>query len=500
MDPAKVVLHSALLESNEPAVVYYYLGEVCHAAHQPDLALYYYKKSQSEDGGYLLNRIGEGKVLLKDRPQEAEAIFTEVLSGKNKKDPHLLRAVVDAYAENASPKTEEYLQKVKNIDGSNVGIFVLEGDMLAAQQKAGDACSCYEQAIYFYPSCVEAYVKYARIYAASNERSAVDMLQRLLRVKPDCAVAWRELAEVYYAHSRYKDAAEAYEKCIHSTCCGTRDKVRYATVLFQYGDFMRSLALARQIAAENPGNKVVKRVMMYDLYALNEYDEGLIQAGEFFKAMKPEDVIGQDYLYYGRLLQAKKEYAKAIPQLRKALDADQERTGIYKEVAENWERLDQYDSAIVHYSDFIKHGGKKVSLVDYFQLGRCHFYASSDSTKGGVANRTAHLMTADSLFGYMAKERPDSYLGNFWRARVNSSLDPETEKGLAQPYYGAAAVLLEKGDKTPRNSRMLVECYSFLGYYYYLKNDLSVSKEYWNKILVIEPENDVAKKAIEGMK
>ena len=84
------------------------------------------------------------------------------------------------------------------------------------------------------------------------------------------------------------------------------------------------------------------------------------------------------------------------------------------------------------------------------------------------------------------------------RARVNSALDPETEQGLARPYYQAAAQILEKD--TRKKLKLIIECYSYLGYYYYLQKDIPESKTYWNKILNLQPENEVARKAIEGMK
>ena len=42
--------------------------------------------------------------------------------------------------------------------------------------------------------------------------------------------------------------------------------------------------------------------------------------------------------------------------------------------------------------------------------------------------------------------------------------------------------------------------YSYLGYYYLLKSDYPTSKEFWNKILAIDPTNATAKKALEGIK
>mgnify|MGYP000802141154 CR=1 FL=1 len=69
----------------------------------------------------------------------------------------------------------------------------------------------------------------------------------------------------------------------------------------------------------------------------------------------------------------------------------------------------------------------------------------------------------------------------------------------AKPYYEKVAeMLLAKNE--PRYNSALIECYSYLGYYYLLKSDYPVSKEYWNKILAIDPTNATAKKALDGIK
>lgn len=62
---------------------------------------------------------------------------------------------------------------------------------------------------------------------------------------------------------------------------------------------------------------------------------------------------------------------------------------------------------------------------------------------------------------------PDSYLGNFWRARANSALDPETTQELTKPFCEQVATLLESKND-PHYNVALVECYSYLGYYYLL--------------------------------
>ena len=97
------------------------------------------------------------------------------------------------------------------------------------------------------------------------------------------------------------------------------------------------------------------------------------------------------------------------------------------------------------------------------------------------------------------KERvPASHLGVLWQARANSLMDPETEKGLAKPYYESTIPILEKNkDKYPKE---LSECYLYLGYYYYLKQDTDSSRLYWNKLLEIDPANKTASEALKNIK
>ena len=41
--------------------------------------------------------------------------------------------------------------------------------------------------------------------------------------------------------------------------------------------------------------------------------------------------------------------------------------------------------------------------------------------------------------------------------------------------------------------------YKYLGYYFLLQSDYETSKDYWNKILAIDPNDALAKTALEGI-
>ncbi len=499
-EPAKKILLDEVAQGEADWACCYYLGEIYAGEQKADSALFFYRKGLAQEADQPLCVVGEGKLFLKTDVRKAEDLFARALSGKNKKNPEVLLAIARAYAGEHSAQAETYLQRAKEADPHLAEVYVLAGDLLAARNQNGDACSNYEQAIYFNPACIEAYVKYARIYSGTNPQAGLDMLQKLQAVDTTGVIAAREMAEIYYATSRYGEAIPAFEKIIDSKYCTVRELVRYATVLYHQGKFDRSLSMAEKVLAKNPDHVVVRRIMMYDLYELKRYEEGLKAGEQFFKASSSTDCIAQDYIFYGRLLLAAKQVEAALPELRKGLSLDSGKVEVYKDIAKGYEKLNRYDSAIVYYSDFLRKGEEKVTMADWFMVGKFHYFASDtpDTTVSAKERRLVHLVAADSIFGYVAEKIPDHYLGNFWRARVNSALDPETEKGLARPYYEAAQALLEKDGKA--HLRMLVECYSYLGYYHYLKNEITESKTYWSKILALEPENEVAKKALDGMK
>ena len=46
----------------------------------------------------------------------------------------------------------------------------------------------------------------------------------------------------------------------------------------------------------------------------------------------------------------------------------------------------------------------------------------------------------------------------------------------------------------------LAECYRYLGYYYYLRQEMDCSKLYWNKLLDINPSDQTALEALKNIK
>ena len=446
--------------------------------------------------------VNQVKELIKTDPKQAWDMTEDLVKGKNKKNVDLILALTQVYREaQKDEQMNELLEKAKKADKQDPRISLLEGDIALDKKDVGKACQLYEQAIYFDPNCYEAYLKYARAYKSASPSQAIAKLQELKQIAPDNLEADKALAEVYYANNRFGDAVKAYANFIHTDLATENDILSYAFALFLNHDFEASLEIARKGLEQNPNHTAFNRLAMYNNIDLKRYDEAATYADVFFNKLKDVNYSGLDYRYYGALLNAQQNYEGAVAQYEKAYELDSASVELLQQISDAYASNDDYEKAIDAYKRYCEAlPAEERTMENTFQLGRLYYSegTATDTIKVTREMRQAALIQADTIFAEVAAEAPDSYLGNFWRARTNSAIDPETTQGLAKPYYEKVVeMLLPKNDA--RYNRVIIECYKYLGYYFLLQSDYETSKDYWNKILAIDPNDALAKTALEGI-
>ena len=458
--------------------------------------------AQSSDAEWQME-VAKLKETIQSDPAQAAEQAEQLIKGKNKKNVELLTAIGEAYLQaDKLSEAQMYAALAKKANGKSALASVLEGDIAAKQKNAGLASQKYEEAIYFDSRCTPAYLKYADIYKSANAGLAIEKLNQLKTLEPSNTAIDKKLAEIYYLKNDFSKAADAYSRFAMGPTANEEDLVKYAFALFLNHDFAKSLEVANMGLKKNPRHAAFNRLAMYNYTDLKRYDEAEQAANAFFNASDNADYSYLDYRYYGALLSALKKYDQAVAEYGKALEKDSDQVDIWREIADAYELKNDYAQAITAYQKYYDALSQdKKTAESLFQLGRLYYGqgTSSDTLSVRPADRATALQAADSVFALVARQAPDSYLGDMWRARTNSAMDPETTEGLAKPYYEKVAeMLLAKNE--PRYNSALIECYSYLGYYYLLKSDYPVSKEYWNKILAIDPTNATAKKALDGIK
>lgn len=461
----------------------------------------------------LSKQVDQIAATIKDNPDAAAESFDELTKGKNKKNISLLVAIGNAYLKNEKiAEAKDYAERAVKVDSKSAVACMFAGDVALAKKNVGDACGYYEQAILFDADCYEAYYKYARAYIGVNPQLSVDKLLDLKSKHPEEINVDRELAVAYYQMGKNSLAKQSYDEFMQRGTPEKSDYGRYAMLLYLNKDYAKSLEMTDKGMSMDPESHLLRRLKMYNLYELKSYDEGLKAADVFFEDPDNPDYVYLDFLYRARLYLLHGDKDLAIAEFDKALEADTEKEhpDIAKEASQAYEKWQDYPEAIRMYQlylDGLKGGEEDVS--DLFLFGRLYYMAAGslaapvDSTANEVVaavdtiQKKAYLAEADTIFAQVAQRVPDNYLGYFWRARTNAMLDPETTLGLAKPYYEKALSVLEQNPKASKS--VLIECESYLGYYYFLKSEYDESKIYWNKILAIDPENPTAKQALEGI-
>ena len=407
------------------------------------------------------------KSLIKTNPVQASEAVGELLKGKNTKNVELVISVARAYLDAGKlAEAETYMEIAKKADNKDAAVSVLEGDIALAKKDIGHACQLYEQAIYFNPNCKLAYLKYAQAYKSASPSQAIEKLQQLKTIAPDYLEADKELAEVYYANNRFGKAAETYAKFIDTPIATEDDILKYAFALFLNHDFEKSLQVVQKGLQKNERHAAFNRLAMYNYTDMKRFEDAERAANNFFNASDKADYSYLDYRYYGALLSALKKYDQAVIEYGKAIEKDNTQTDIWREISDAYEQKGDYVQAIATYRKYYDSLTQdKKTPESLFQLGRLYYGegTSADTLTVQPTDRKAALQAADSVFVLVAQQAPESYLGELWRARTNSAMDPETTQGLAKPFYEKVTeMLLAKNE--PKYNSALIECYSYLGY------------------------------------
>lgn len=496
--------------SQSPAEANYYLGEIAFQEGNLAEAKSRYESGLAANPESPFSSIGLAKLELKSNTKAAEDQLSEIQK-KNKKNVLVVLTIARAYYENGmKEKAASKIEDARKIDKKSPYIYILEGDILEKEGKAGEAAMQYDQAINFDPNCTLAYVKGAKVYETINPTTAIDMLKKVISIQPDYLIAYKYLGKIYSTNGFFPEAVDAYKTYFAKGNYTIEDIRYYAGDEYYLKNYDAVKGLVKEGLSLDPNNFVLNRLLMYSANETKDFTTAQAAAEKFFSLPREKDVnyIVQDYMAYANILSESGQKAQAIEQYKKAIALDPSKIELNKEIATICGNEDMNVEAADFYKKYIELAGDKVEAADYFQLGRYYYTAGTTAAKDSLQAEQAPTLfyQADTAFATVAERIPDSYMGYLWRARANASLDPETTQGLAKPYYEKTIeVILAKADG--ENTRELIEAYRYLSYYYYLQFEATKSPEAKantklnsEKLLELDPENSIGKQLLEVVK
>lgn len=494
-------------KAQSPAEACYYLGEIAYVNGDLAKAQQYYSEGLQASADYVLNNVGLGKILLKTDAKAAENEFALAIK-KNKKDVDVLLAIAKAYDVNGmADKAAKKQEEARKADKKAPAVYIYQGDKFRDAKEIGKAAAEYAQAYTFDPKNALAYIKSAQIYLDAGSPTAVDDLKKVLEINPNYLIAYKYLGKVYSQRGEYGNAIDAYKNYFAAGEYDVEDLTLYAAALYFTKEYDKAKQLLSEGIAKDPNSFVLNRLLMYSYADADDFEKGLTAAEKFFSLNKGKsEYLAQDFIYYGELLSENGQSDKALTQYKKAIEVDSSKVELYKDISNICSNSGDLVSAAQFLEKYVSKIGEQVQATDYFELGRLYYRAGTAIMKENKEEATALLLSADKAFQKVAELVPNSYLGYFWRGHANASLDPETEKGLAKPFYEKVAQIIEeKADG--KSDKELLDAYRYLSYYHYLQfyahksaDEKNKVKEYGEKMLKIDPTNDAAKQLLEAVK
>jgi tetratricopeptide (TPR) repeat protein len=480
----------------------YYLGLAQLKTGAKDKALATFEKGITTNEKDALNYAGKGHVKMLDKnAAEAKANLDKALQMSKSKDVQVLKAVAEAYLTDSKYLLDAMnaLNKAKAINATDPDLNMLLGDaqLMQNQQQGGEAVSSYERAAKADPKFAKPYYKVGTIYERAKANDiAISNFEKAIATDPEYAPAYKELGEIYYLQGKEGDAAKAvsnYEKYISISEKAEKDRYKLGFFYMLAKQPEKANAIFQQVTKDPNAPTIATK---YAAYSMIEQAKGEAKGGPktteakrlmelYFKKAKPEELEASDYKYLADLQMNTGQDSLAIQNYEQTLKMDSTSIPAAEAIAKANFKAKKYEQAAAAYTRLVKM--RKQPLVsEYFELGRSYYY-------------NLDFKRADSIFTIVAEKTPNQTVGPLWAAKARRQIDSTGSQALANPMYEA---VIEKASANPEKyKKELIESYEYLGSYYInIKPDVDKAKNYYQKILELDPSHKDAQNVLKAIK
>jgi tetratricopeptide (TPR) repeat protein len=428
------------------------------------------------------------------------------------------------------------MREAIKIDSKNKDIYLIAGDIFNIKNDGSNSIKYYNLASEYDPSSPTAYMKIGSIYVkARNLEAAIPNFQKAIELNVNYAPAYRELGALYSMARRYDQSKENFKKYLDLSQGNIPATIKYVISLFYAGEYDEVIKKVDEIFAVDKSKAYLNRLAGYSCYDKKDadYTKALSYMETLFKSVSPDLLNKKDYLYLAKILLKKNQnYPKLVierdrletqlqrekvrfaganaadkPRLKVNLDTltnrkarlegqigkadievnkafevfnkaltfdapDKQDKALLNEIATNYYAFSRYDQAAKTWSRLVALG--KNEPRDFMQIGKAY-------------NLGEKYKEADSVLNIVLKMDPNYLEAYVYLARVSSKMESDPKSGLARPKF---ETLIQKASAdTVKNHRELMEAYTYLGYHYMMNDNMTRAKEYYNRMILLDPNN-----------
>jgi tetratricopeptide (TPR) repeat protein len=467
---------------------YFYLGKTYFKLDNTDSAKICFQKGTEVNKDYALNFVGLGGIALaKGDTNTAISEFNKALDITSD-DPSIYVNIGDMYLiSHYIPvnRANDFLDQAIALDKHNTAACIKKGDLyLSLLNNGTQAIANYQNAINYDSSQVDAYIGLGNVYTAvRNYQEAESYYKIAAQRNPDYSVTYRYLADLYTITKENDKAVEAYKKYISLSESSISNLKKLSILLYNAGQYKDCVEVIKGILQSEKEDTPLLHLLAFTYSQLEDTANGISAFQQYMETVDKKDISVTDYELLSKLYEKENQDSLAIEALKNAFSIDSTRLDLVNTIKminfkdRNWPGV----ISIIK----MKESVQSLNAQDYFDLGKAYYF---DKDYG----------LADTAFLQLVKLKPDLAIGYRWVAAAKANLDPDSEQGLAKDDY-EKFISLAQNDTTKYKTE-LVEAYSYLGYYYFIKKDMESSKLYWQKVYALDPTNPQAIEAIKKIK
>jgi Tfp pilus assembly protein PilF len=325
-------------------------------------------------------------------------------------------------------------------------------------------------------------------YEARNYQSALDNYAKAKEADKNDPLPYHSLANAYSRSGRYQLALQNLKQYLQLSDSTFNDKMEYLRGLYLAQSFCDASVFAQSI--QNDGRLTkdqkieVTGILGYSQAECGDSIQALNTLHSYFQMQNPSKILSGDYLQYGKLFMKLGKLDSAGYYYTKGIggDTSQNKTDVYREIAEAFKTKKDYCKSADWYNNLVK-ANPETQPADYAWRGIMYYYCA-------IGTSLKEVDTAMKAFDDFAKKYPTQPSPSYWQGRCQQLIDSEATTGAAVPYF---IKWLDIVGPNYEKKNDLKGAYDYLLFYYYNKKDKENETMYKEKIKAIDPNDNVLK-------
>jgi hypothetical protein len=276
-------------------------------------------------------------------------------------------------------------------------------------------------------------------------------------------------------------------------------RMRYADFLILAKDYKTLEKEAQEMAKSGDTNPRIYRYLGYAAFENGNYPASIEAINNWMSKADKSRIIPYDYAYLAKAQLKSGDVENGLKNLQQAVSMDSTTSveGL-STIAKELYDAKKYDLAAQVYDVSLL--SADAPLVDYYWQGNSYYwdYVTKYNAKANPSKDL--LVKADSAYSRLLQRSPTTEIALLSRARVAKLMDDDNQsQALAtQPYEQfVELVTVTKPEKAEKSKTYLVEAYYYLGVAA-SKKDPNKAKEYFKKVMELDPTNANAQQALKS--